>query len=152
MKITTRVLLSACLSFSAAGAFAADASRAAGEQTMNKDWTIEQCRSFMANRPSGASRDDSAMSKESRCSEMMKNEQSGRNGHSTATMKDSADDPKVMKKDWTIQECRDRMTRPNRENAKQDQDSMTADRHCADLMKRDRAATTGNSSTDSTRQ
>ena len=151
MKITTRVLLSACLSFSAAGAFAADTSKATADQTMNKDWTIEECRNFMANRPSGASRDDMAMSKESRCSEMMKNEQSMRNDHSTM-MKNSAAEPKVMKKDWTIQECRDRMGRPNRENAKQDQDSMTADRHCADLMKQEGAAKAGNSSTDSTKR
>ena len=146
MKITSRVLLSACLSFSAGGAFAADTSKAASDQTMNKDWTIQECREFMANRPSGASRDDMATSKERRCSEMMKNEQGLRNGDSTM-MKDSAADPKVMKKDWTIQECRDRMSRLNRENAKEDQDSMTADRQCADLMKQDGAATT-----DSTKQ
>src|SRR5947209_2471586 len=149
MKITSRVLLSACLSFSAAGAFAADTSKAAADQTMNKNWTIEECRNFMANRPSGASRDDMAMSKESRCSEMMNNEQRMRNGHST---NNNAANPKVMKKDWTIQDCRDRMTRPNRENAKQDEDSMTADRQCADLMKQDGAAKTGNSSTDTTKQ
>ena len=147
MKITTRILVSASLSLSAAGAFAADTSKAAADQTMNKDWTIEECRNFMANRPSGASRDDMAMSKESRCSEMMNNEQRMRNGHST---NNNAANPKVMKKDWTIQDCRDRMTRPNRENAKQDEDSMTADRQCADLMKQDGAAKTGNSSTDST--
>ena len=151
MKITSRVLLSACLSFSAAGAFAADTSKAAADQTMNKNWTIEECRSFMANRPSGASRDEMAMSKESRCSEMMKNEQGMRNDHST-TMNNNAADPKVMKKNWTIQDCRDRMSRPNRENAKQDQDSMSADRQCAELMKQDGAAKTGNSSTDSTKQ
>jgi len=151
MKITSRVLLSACLSFSAAGAFAADTSKAAADQTMNKNWTIEECRNFMANRPSGASRDEMAMSKESRCSEMMQNEQRMRNGHSTM-MNNNAADPKVMKKDWTIQDCRDRMTRSNRENAKQDHDSMTADRQCADLMKQDGAAKTGNSSTDSTKQ
>jgi hypothetical protein len=147
MKITTRVLLSACVTFSAAGAFAADTSKAA-DQTMNKDWTIEQCRDFMADRPSGASRDEMALNKENRCSKMMKNEQSMRNGPSAIT-KNSAADPKVMKKDWTIQECRDRMTLPNRGNAKRDQDSTTADRHCADLMKQDSPAKTGNSSMDS---
>ena len=63
MKITARVLLSACLSCSAAGAFAADTSKAAADQAMNKDWTIDECRAFMANRPSGASRDDMAISK-----------------------------------------------------------------------------------------
>ena len=152
MKITTtRALLSACLSFAAAGAFAADTSKPAADQTMNKDWTIDECRNFMANRPSGANRDDMAMSKESRCSEMMKNEQGMRNGNS-ATMKNGAADPKVMKKDWTIQECRDRMSRPNRENTKQDQESMSADRHCADLMKQEGAAKAGNSSTDSTKR
>ena len=151
MKITTRVVLSACLSCSAVGAFAADTSKATADQTMNKDWTIEECRNFMANRPSGASRDQMAMSNESRCSEMMKNEHGMRNDHSTM-MKNSATDPKVMKKDWTIQECRERMTRPNRENGKQDQDSMTADRQCADLMKQDGAAKTGNSSTESRKQ
>src|SRR5947209_461599 len=149
MKITTRILVSASLSLSAAGAFAADTSKAAADQTMNKDWTIEECRNFMTNRPPGAARDDTAMSKESRCSEMMKNEQGMRNGHSPTT-KNGAADPKVMKKDWTIQECRDRMSRPNRDSAKQDQDSMSADRQCADLMKQDGAAKTGNSSTDST--
>ena len=149
MKITTRILVSASLSLSAAGAFAADTSKAAADQTMNKDWTIEECRNFMTNRPSGAARDDTAMSKESRCSEMMNNEQRMRNGHST---NNNAANPKVMKKDWTIQDCRDRMTRPNRENAKQDEDSMTADRQCADLMKQDGAAKTGNSSTDTTKQ
>ena len=149
MKITTRILVSASLSLSAAGAFAADTSKAAADQTMNKDWTIEECRNFMTNRPPGAARDDTAMSKESRCSEMMNNEQRMRNGHST---NNNAANPKVMKKDWTIQDCRDRMTRPNRENAKQDEDSMTADRQCADLMKQDGAAKTGNSSTDTTKQ
>jgi len=143
MNITARVLLSACLSFSAVGAFAADTSKAAADQTMNKDWTIEECRNFMANRPSGASRDDAATQKESRCSAIMKNEQGLPNGASTM-VKDSAGDPKVMKKDWTIQECRERMSRPDRESAKQDQNSMAADRHCAELMKQDGAAKTGN--------
>jgi len=150
MKVTSQVLVSACLAFSAAAAFAADTSKAAADQTINKDWTIDECRNFMANRPSGASRDEMAISKESRCSEMMKNEQGMRNGQSTTT-KNGAADPKVMKKDWTIQDCRDRMSRPNRESATHDQDSMTADRQCADLMKQEGAAKAGNSSTGSTK-
>ena len=126
MKITTRAVLCACLSLGAASAFAQGSqgdSKAAAEQTMNKDWTIGECRDYMGNPNRSAARSDEATLKnEARCAEMMKNDQTTRSDDSTR-QQNAAAEPRVLKKDWTVAECRDRSARPQRDAAKQDEAS-----------------------------
>ena len=81
MKTLTRTALCAGLSLCAASAFAqpyhGDSEAAASGSVMNKDWTIEQCKDYMANPNRGApSNDDATVNNEARCAEMMKNDPS----------------------------------------------------------------------------
>ena len=81
MKTLTRAALCAGLSLCAASAFAQTSqggSKAATPgATMNKDWTIQQCKDYMANPNRAAPRnDDATVKNEARCAEMMKNDPS----------------------------------------------------------------------------
>lgn len=153
MKTMTRTVLCACLSLGAAGAFCQGSqgdSKAAADRTMNKDWTIQECRDYMANPDRAAPRNDDATVKhEARCAEMMKNDPATRSDDSTRRQ-NAAAEPRVMKKDWTVAECRDRMSRSKAGSAAQDDASGQVDRQCADLMKRE--GSTDESTTGSTKQ
>jgi hypothetical protein len=149
MKTMTRTMLGVCLSLGAASGWAQGAP---ADQTMNKDWTIQQCRDYMGDPNRSASRsDDATLKNEARCAEMMKNDPSLRSGASARQASDAAE-PRILKKDWTVAECRDRLAGSTRDATKRDDASAQIDRQCAEVMKREGAAGGEGSTTESTKQ
>jgi hypothetical protein len=129
MKTITTVLMCACLTLAAGGAGAQDNTKPNGsaeDSVMKKDWTVKDCNDHMTmSKKDGTKKDDATMKMESQCADMMK----GR----TMTKDGSAEDS-VMKKNWTIQDCKDRVATTTKHKAKRD-DAATMDRQCADMMK-----------------
>ena len=146
MKTTATAFLCACLSLGAAGALGQDTSKGASDRAVKKDWTIEDCRDHMADR-AGAPKDEAARMQESRCAALMKNDQATKNTDSTAASKNGGAENQVVKKNWTIEECREHMARPGSAGAKQDDATATMERQCADVMK-DNGPTSTNGSAD----
>ena len=144
MKTTATAFLCACLSLGAAAAFGQADPKGAVDRTVKKDWTIEDCRDHLANRP-GAPKDEATRMQEGRCAELMKNDQAARNTDSTASPKSDGAGDQIVKKNWTVEECREHMARPGSADAKQDDARAAMERQCEDMMKRDRTTGTNGS-------
>jgi len=104
MKTFTTAVISGCLALAGGISFAQDTAKkegAASAPSLNKNWTVKDCKDYMAMPRKEGTDKDEAMKKDPACAEIMKKGDTAAEQDPMKKERDETAGEKV-KKDWTV--------------------------------------------------